>query len=159
MATLTMEQCHKLILEAYCQVGGVSFAKALIEGGPNEPPGDNNLPWCICGRCRAMPTPQENVCCKNCPCISNTDMFETTEMSYLLQLSIELMYTVMRADMNQVITYHQWTMWRCGYLGRANRKVIPGCVVWAVRRKYPAPDGNDLKSIDRNCYYQIKLLT
>lgn len=28
----------------------------------------------------------------------------STEMSYLLQLSIELTYTVMRADMNQVIT-------------------------------------------------------
>ena len=37
--------------------------------------------------------------------------------------------------------YRQWTLWRCGYLGKQNQKVIPSCAMWAVRTKYPAPDG------------------
>ena len=31
-----MDQCHKLIMEAYIQVGGLSMAKALLEGPVNH---------------------------------------------------------------------------------------------------------------------------
>ena len=82
VSTLNLDQCHKLIIEAYGQVGGLHLAKALVEGGPSEPSGgSNNLPWCLCGRCRVMPTPQENVCCKSCPCITTTEMFETVVLN------------------------------------------------------------------------------
>ena len=37
--------------------------------------------------------------------------------------------------------YRQWIMWQHGYLGRNNQRVIPSCVVWAVRNAYPATDG------------------
>ena len=73
-----MDQCHKLIMEAYIQVGGISLAKALLEGSSQPPPGaSNNLPWCVCGKCRNMPTPEENVCCRSHTCLTTTDMFET----------------------------------------------------------------------------------
>ena len=73
-----MDQCHKLIMEAYIQVGGISLAKALLEGSSQPPPGaSNNLPWCVCGKCRNMPTPEENVCCRSRICLTTTDMFET----------------------------------------------------------------------------------
>ena len=77
---MSLDQCHKLIIEAYAQVGGLHLAKALVtvEGGPSEPSGgSNNLSWCLCGRCRVMPTPQENLCCKSRLCITTTEMFET----------------------------------------------------------------------------------
>uniref|UniRef100_A0A023GA32 P2X purinoreceptor 7 intracellular domain-containing protein n=1 Tax=Amblyomma triste TaxID=251400 RepID=A0A023GA32_AMBTT len=38
--------------------------------GPSEPPagnGDDGLPWCRCGRCESMPTPEEDVCCRSMP--------------------------------------------------------------------------------------------
>ena len=119
-----MEQCHKLIFEAYSQIGGMNCAKALIEGGRNEPPlEDNNLPWCKCRRCRAIPTPQENVCCKNCSCISTTEMFEII----VLNRDVISVAIVHRADVcsdesryepsdYQNTAYYQWTMWGYGYL-------------------------------------------
>ena len=36
--------------------------------------------------------------------------------------------------------YPQWTLWRCGYLGRGNCQVVSACAVWAVWDKYGSPD-------------------
>ena len=36
--------------------------------------------------------------------------------------------------------YRQWTLWRCGYLGRGNSQVVSACAVWAVQDKYSSPD-------------------
>ena len=144
-----MDQCHKLIMEAYIQVGGLSMAKALLEG-PSQPPPDvsNNLPWCVCGKCRNMPTPEENVCCRSRACLTTIDTFETIVLNRDV-LSVAIVH---RADVYsedpvyapsnyRKAACRQWTLWRCGYLGRGNHRVIPACVVWAVRDKYPAPDG------------------
>lgn len=130
--TLTLEQCHKSILEAYGQVGGLNFAKVLIDQGPYELPSNSNLPWCICGRCRIMPTSQENVCCRNRSCIT-TDTFE----NIVLNRDILSVATVHRAHVYSDDTryepsdyhkaaYSQWTMWRCGYLGRVNLPLLFG---------------------------------
>ena len=37
--------------------------------------------------------------------------------------------------------YRQYTLWVHGHQGRGNRKVIPSCVVVAVRIWYPSPTG------------------
>jgi len=44
-------------VEAYSHAGGLSLAKALLssDGSSENPEPPGNLPWCICGKCRAMP--------------------------------------------------------------------------------------------------------
>lgn len=38
-------------------------------------------------------------------------------------------------------TYRQFILWQEGRLGRGNYKVVPSCVIWTVRNRYPALDG------------------
>lgn len=68
---LSTSQCHQLIFEAYNRAGGLESAKAIIEMPPGqhlppeEQPQNIGVPsWCICGKCRPMPTP-ENKCCRH----------------------------------------------------------------------------------------------
>ena len=37
--------------------------------------------------------------------------------------------------------YKQYISWIYGWLGKRIRQVIPSCVVWAIRKKYPSDDG------------------
>lgn len=42
----------------------------------------------------------------------------------------------------RLAAYRQYTWWIHGYLGRGDRRVIPSCVVSAVRREFPEPQDN-----------------
>ena len=137
-------------MAAYSNHGGLQLAKTILANpDPDPPPAqpNNQLGWCTCGKCRAMELPIENVCCKQRPCITTTEFFE----SVVLDSSVLAVAIVSRCDTfandpdylpqsYRKAGYRQWIMWQHGYLGRANRKVIPSCVVWAVRTRYPAPD-------------------
>ena len=37
--------------------------------------------------------------------------------------------------------YKLYVWWVYGYLGKGQRKVIPSCVIWAIRDRFPEPDG------------------
>lgn len=41
--------------------------------------------------------------------------------------------------------YRQFTWWIHGYLGRRVRRVIPTCVVHIIRKRFPAPEGEQYK--------------
>ena len=37
--------------------------------------------------------------------------------------------------------YRQFGLWQFEHLGSGNRVVIPSCVLWAIRDRFPSPDG------------------
>lgn len=148
---MTTQQCQQVIVDVFSDRGGVELLKAIAEGdsNPPNPPQGPSLPWCKCRMCRMMPLPEKNRCCKRFPCITSTDQFHTN----VLNIDVVSIAIVRRSDIRAEPTdytpasyrkacYRQWIMWQHGFLGRANRRVIPSCVVWAVRNKFPAPDGN-----------------
>ena len=63
ISTITVEDCHKLIIEAYSHVGGVELAKSLVQHPPSPPPPNQNVPWCTCRKCRSMDQPIERDKC------------------------------------------------------------------------------------------------
>ena len=146
---------QKLVTAAYCNEGGLELAKALLcdppHDSPQDPSGNNTLPWCICHKCLAMDTSEENVCCRKTPCVTTMGWFDSVVLNRdVLSLAIEARSDIY-AD-SPVYTpvsyrkaaYRQYILWQHGHLGRNNRHIVPSCVVWCIRRKYPAPDGRYL---------------
>ena len=156
MHTLDVSMCREALMKTFINHGGVDLLKAIIHEGNGDPgPGSNeecnSIPWCICGRCKRMPLEAENVCCRQRHCVTREEFFR----SAVLDMSVLSIAIVNRSDVfaddpeytpssYRKAAYRQWILWQHGYLGRANRRVIPSCVVWAVRGSYPAPDGNYL---------------
>ena len=68
--SLTTEQCHKLIVEAYSDIGGMELAKALLANNSDQPPLQNNgpgqsqklIPWCVCWKCQMTDTAEYKCC-------------------------------------------------------------------------------------------------
>ena len=76
--------------------GGVDLLKAIIHEGDPESDGgsNNNLPWCICGRCRHIPLEVEKVCCRQRVCITREEFFQ----SAVLDMSVLSIAIVNRSD-------------------------------------------------------------
>ena len=94
------------------------------------------------------PCPQRILCCRKRPCVTTQEFFE----SAVLDMNVLSIAIVNRSDVYaddpdyspssyRKAAYRQWILWNYGYLGRGQRRVVPLCVVWAVRKRYPAPDG------------------
>ena len=118
---------------------------------PNPTPQSNSVPFCICTKCQNMPLPIQNVCCRQCCCITTFEFFDTSVLDVnVLTIAIhrrcddyvdEPLFTP--AEYHKA-AYRQYIIWQHTYLGRGVRKVIPSCVTWAVRNRYLAPDGQYL---------------
>lgn len=149
---LTTEQCHHIIFKTFSNRGGIELIQSfLVDNTQGQQPHDPNprgLSWCICRKCQAMPLSAENVCCRQVPCITTTELFDNNVLNTdVLSIAIVSGSDVLASTPDyspagyRKAAYRQWTMWQHGYLGRGNRCVVPSRVVWAVRNKYPAPDG------------------
>ena len=120
-------------------------------GRPSPPP-DEPLWWCTCTYCRQMPTDIEKLCCGNDRerCTSRTVHMQTLclEEAHLRlnkELRQEYLATIDPNDPGndnrelRHAAYRQYILWQYGRLGAGVRRVIPSCVVWAVRSKFFDP--------------------
>ena len=122
---------------------------------PTSPPLPDKDPiaWCTCRNCRPMPTLLENVCCKGTPesCIAKFPEFTLLILEpMVLNMSNNYRNDFLglseenEEDLNKNFrhaAYRQFILWRHGYLGANNRKIIPSCCVLAIREKFPSPHG------------------
>ena len=123
---------------------------------PSSPPPlpeSNPNPWCTCGNCRPMPSLVENVCCKGSreTCIARVPEFSLLILEpMVLNMASNYRNDFLglsdedEEDLNKSFrhsAYRQYTLWRHGYLGANNRKVIPSCCALAIREKFPSPHG------------------
>ena len=135
--------------------GGVSLAKSLLdampEHHPQHPSPPNGPDWCVCGNCRPMPSPIENICCRRRNCITQYDVF------HLICLHPVVLRVAVRNNCDwradpvvyshsnfRKAGYRQYILWVYGRLGRGNRRVAPSCVVLRIRARYPSSDGTYL---------------
>ena len=115
-----------------------------------ECPTHTPAPYCICGMCAPMETPRMDLCCGLTPCITTKQTFyDLCLKPNVIEIAGILNYAEHFFDLpdfsaskfrNQ--SYRFYTLWQHGKLGKGNRKCPPSCVVLAVRRQFPAPDGH-----------------
>ena len=143
---------NKLLVRLISQGrGSLDLAKNFAEANEDPEPSDpdsSELGWCVCGLCRRMPDGRENVCCRKRTCVTSYVILSNICLHReVLVLAIRATCDI-RADVPDYSTnsyrkaaYRQYVLWKYGKLGSGNRRVVPSCVVLAIRRAYPAPDG------------------
>lgn len=151
MQSLSTEQLQRACCRLAGAPGGLSLLKTLVQDqqpSPERPPGEQVPEWCICGRCRPMDTPTENVCCRDIRCITTFDHFHLLCLNHpVLTVAIHNRCDIYADPVDyspasyRKAAYRQFILWQHGYLGKGNRRVIPSCCVWCIRNWYPAIDG------------------
>lgn len=124
--------------------------------------------WCRCGNCQQMQTVHECVCCHDLveaeekgvsvcggpgdlTCLVDHDRFYNAVIAEDV-LSWQIIARAVDTTgekfpdpvPNRVYryqAYRQVTYFLHGRLGKSFRRVIPSCVVWAIRKKYESQDG------------------
>lgn len=150
---LTLQDAKETLHDIFSEYPD-SIRHLRIRKRPDPPPPSQSGPlaWCKCGRCRQMPTPEEEVCCRKTvgKCILIT---AATAITNLMDMNNLVVGVRNRNDLfalnddiysNRTLrhtTYRQFTLWRHGYLGAGNRFVIPSCTVWKIRNAFPEPGG------------------
>ena len=74
--SLDQVQLKQLCNRLLCDHGRVGFAKSMLDSGlcVSEQQGTGPA-WCICGNCKEMGNPTENVCCQKGKCITKYEEF------------------------------------------------------------------------------------
>ena len=112
------EQCHRLVIEAYSNVGGLELAEAITNNQPPEMPQSggqsNDLNWCEV----------ENKCCRKRDCVTNSLAFANLVLDRAtLDIAIvhRIDFFVGSPDYSPAnyrkVAYRQYIIWKFGYLG------------------------------------------
>ncbi|XP_070550697.1 P2X purinoceptor 7-like [Ptychodera flava] len=135
---------------------------AELEGSDN---------WCSCGKCSAMASQVECICCQKCDFLQsrpelepNSCITEHVDFKVVCLHPAVLGTAFIRQELNRkrrhtdtvesetlsnkqyrLAAYRQFIAWGHSWqrLGQGVRKVVPSCVVTAIRNKYPKGDGED----------------
>lgn len=106
--------------------------------------------WCVCGNCHEQQQYIERKCCRSSDdCLSTKNLFTTICLDgHVLEVAMRATEDILadppvRSNGNfRHYAYKQFTYWQHGRLGAGRRRVIPSCCVWAIRNRFPAPDGH-----------------
>ena len=133
------------------------YPSMQARGKPSDPPspGAQAPKWCFCGRCREMPLPEEQVCCRRRrypgPCVTETAA--NAFRFYIVHRGVLRLFILARNDWFAMdddptakdtlrhTAYRLFVLWKHGHLGAGRRVVIPSCVVWKIRGCFQSPDG------------------
>ncbi|XP_071078628.1 uncharacterized protein [Haliotis cracherodii] len=151
-ATLSMTQLQTIVTELLFRDQG-SFEDYLhgyrpCDNPPSQPQPEDLPRWCRCGNCRPMPSAQENKCCwqtGSSQCVVNLPNFYTVITHAILDLAMAHYneFLVHDQDRSNAVyrhqAYRQFVLQRFGRLGMGNRRVVPSCVVLAIRLRFPDP--------------------
>ena len=122
-----------------------------------------NKDWCKCGQCKREIREIDSLCCTEVPaiiedkfeekkCITLAHEFELLCLNKTISKIVLLGLHKTRGDplendkdlQNRSLhfaAYKQLIWWIFQDLGKGNRRVIPSCVVWSIRKLFPEVDG------------------
>jgi len=150
MDQLTPEE-HTNLLKKLLMRGSLQTAKFLHGNElPSSHASTGTPSWCSCGHCRSMPTSEEEVCCGSALCITKWEFFAPTVLQReMLEVAAEVHYNLRpidrfnRGDHNLLrkAAYRHLCIWQYNHLGRHVRRPLFSCGVWAIRDKFPDPQG------------------
>ena len=121
-----------------------------------------NADWYICGECRSMESATGCICCREVtaipeelfeglPCISKAPEFSMLCCRRSVLENVLVCFGNIRGDSVtrnpensnlRYAGYRQYIWWIYKYLGPKNRRIIPSCVLWSIRKKYPEESGS-----------------
>ena len=122
-----------------------------------------NKEWCQCGTCKKEIRKIDCLCCQEVAaisddksesqkCITLSQQFKTLCLEKLVLKNVLLGLHETRGDPLEkhgklshrslrFAAYKQFIWWVFERLGKNNRRVIPSCVVWTIRKLYPEANG------------------
>ena len=120
-----------------------------------------NLEWCKCGECNIEKREIDCLCCQevdalnskfdreNMSCVIKSIEFETLCINKLVLEKVLTGLHESRGDHMEktwsnrslrYAAYKQFIWWVFKSLGKGNRRVIPSCTLWRIRKLYPEPN-------------------
>ena len=146
---LSLEQSHQVLELCLTRDPSMMFDIPHLtsaDAPPPVPPVTGQPTWCVCQKCRELPTDVERKCCGQYhdSCVSMLPHIE----AYILQEGVLRLARQIWNDIQTVAdlldpgesniqfryaAYRQFVVWQYGALGQGHRVVTPSCCVWKIR--------------------------